>query len=161
MKVNLWVAISTQAITEFKAKRDNPAYSGPMDEVTFKTLSRMHDQEVVMGLFKQATVSGKNYRLFSLYLEGSAKAKDAIDDLIAKWPTHFFVIGAWWMDGRQVGTEWGSDEEGAIITTGTPLYPIPAQAWRVMPDLDGVAATSNTDLRDVNLLDDQQPRRFA
>jgi hypothetical protein len=46
--------------------------------------------------------------------------------------------------------------------TGTPTYPLPNYLWRFMPDdADGnPTATSNADLRDVNLLAGQQFRVF-
>ena len=77
------------------------------------------------------------------------------------------------MDGRQAGTQWELDEEGERTgnVTGTPIYPIPAQAWRIMPPVNvydengdlvsSTPATSNADLRDINLLAGQAPRRFA
>lgn len=163
---NLWIALSTQAIQEFQNKKADPNYSGPMDDYTFNVLSKMHDMAVVQNLFKTVT-SGKTYKMFSLYLEGSTGAKDAIDDLTAKWPTHIIAVGVWWHDGRQVGTQY--DEQGQAV--GDPSYPIHSQAWKFMPDqneYDGdgnvigtISATSNADLTDVNLLAGQSPRRFT
>ena len=165
-KVNLWIAISTQAVDEYIEKGSDPAYSGPMDDVTFSTLSKMADRRVVQNLFKPVDAAGKTYKLFSINVEGSAKAKAAIDDLTEKWPTHFIMLGAWWSDGRQVGTE---IVEGEV--TGTPIYPIHAQTYKFMRDTASAwdaegnvtattPASSNADLRDVNVMTWQAFRNF-
>jgi len=168
------MAMSQQALDEFKAYRaDEENYSGPMDALTYKVLTKMADTDTVQRLFKTVTAGGKTYTLFSLYLVGSAKVQDAIDEMTAKWPTHFIVVGAWHFDGRQVGTQWELDEEGEPTggVTGTPVYPIPATAYRIMPDtvtydengdeLTRVPASSNADLRDINLWSGQTHRRFT
>ena len=148
-------------------------YSGPMDETTYKILTRMHDIDTVQGMFKTTTAGGKTYTLFSLYPAGTAKAQETIDDMTAKWPAHFIVVGAWHFDGRQAGTQWELDELGEPTggVTGTPTYPIPNTAYRLMPDtvtydengdeLTRVPASSNADLRDINLWSGQTPRRFT
>jgi hypothetical protein len=175
--VNLWVALSQQGLDEYKAKRaairDGTEYTGPMDNKTFKILSAMADTDTVQRMFKTVAAGGKVYTLFSLYAEGTTSAQNALDYLQEKWPNHFLVIGCWWMDGRQCGTEWEYDASGNLTggVTGAPLYPIHAQAWKTMPDIveydasgneiSRVAATSNADLRDINVLQGQEPRRFA
>lgn len=178
--VNLWIALSDQGLTEFRAKRQDPdGYDGPLDDDTYEVLDKMADQEVVRGLFASPTIGGKTYNLFSVYLPGTARVAKAIDDLTTNWPNHFIVIGAWWFDGRQAGTEWEIDEDEQSETygqrtgnvTGTPIYPIPAQAYRIMPPVNvydengdlvsSTPATSNADLRDINLLASQAPRRFT
>lgn len=174
--VNVWFAISQQGLDAFKARRtaerNGTVYSGPMDDDTFEVLSKMHDQDVVAGMFKKPTIGGKVYSTFSVYLPGTARVQKAINDLTTKWPGHFIVVGAWWLDGRQAGTQFTYDEDGNVtVVTGTPAYPIPANAWRIMPDQytynpDGtvattVPATSNAQLRDINLLSGQSPRRFT
>ena len=52
------------------------------------------------------------------------------------------------------------DQEVARITgmTGTPTYPLPNYLWRFMPA--ELAAASNADLQDINLLAGQSPRSF-
>ena len=181
---NVWLAMSTQARDEFRARRQQgdefrarrqqgDEYSGPMDDETYYVLDKMSDQEVVSGLFATPTLGGKTYITFSVYLPGEARVQKAIDDLTERWPGHFIVVGAWFMDGRQAGTQWELDEEGERTgnVTGTPIYPIPAQAYRIMPPvivygpdrevISSTAATSNADLRDINLLASQAPRRFT
>jgi hypothetical protein len=158
--VNLWLAMSQQAVDAYKAYPDSP-----MDERTHLVLSKMHDENVVRGLFPPVTVGSKTYRLFSLYFHASEAAKEAIDTMTELWPGHFIVIGAWWFDGRQVGTKMEDD-----VLVGDPVYPVHAQAYRFMRDKvthdeDGnvtstTPPTSNNDLEDVNLLLGQSPRTF-
>jgi len=172
--LNCWIAISAQGLEEYKDRRDNPdTYSGPMTSKTYKTLDRMADGRRVQGMFETPTVGGKTYTLFSLYLRGGAAVADAVDDLTDKWPTHFIVVGAWHMDGRQVGTQWELDQDGVPTgnVTGNPLYPVHNQAWRFMPPIrvydengdlvSSTPATSNADLRDINVLQGQASRRFT
>ena len=171
---NVWLAMSTQARDEFRARRQQgDQYSGPMDDDTYYVLDKMSDQEVVSGLFATPTLGGKTYITFSVYLPGEARVQKAIDYLTERWPGHFIVVGAWFMDGRQAGTQWELDEEGERTgnVTGTPIYPIPAQAYRIMPPINvydengdlvsSTPATSNAQLVDVNLLAGQAPRRFT
>lgn len=177
--VNVWLAMSQQALDQYRAKRtQGDEYSGPMDDLTYKILDKMSDTDVVQGMFKKPTIGGKTYHLFSLYLSGSARVAQALDYITEKWPGHIIALGVWWMDGRQAGTEFTySDpdpETGEVVVTGvtgTPVYPIPAAAWRIMPDtvtydaegveLNRTPATSNADLRDINLLSGQAPRQFT
>ena len=237
--INLWLVLSQQALDEYRAYRFDPeAYEGPMDSKTYKILSKMADTDNVQRMFKPVTVATKTYILFSLYLPGTARVQEAIDYLTETWPSHFIVIGAWHMDGRQAGTEWELyaedvlytenvlyeedvlypydvlyeedvfDENGDLLHAagdvrfaagtvqfaageikhaigevqitagtrtgniiGTPIYPIHAQAWRLMPDQhtydeDGnitgtISASSNADLMQVNVLQGQSLRRFT
>lgn len=172
--INLWIALSSQGLNEYKDRRDNPeTYSGPMTEKTFKILDHMADGDQVQKMFKTPSIGGKVYNSFSLYLEGNAKVAEAVTDLTTEWPSHFIVVGAWHMDGRQVGTQWELDIDGNRTgnVTGDPLYPVHTQAWRIMPDVvvydengDEVSrtpASSNADLRDINVLQGQELRRFT
>ena len=152
-KYNVWVGCSTDFLDIYKDNKDE-----------YKQLQMVHDWNVVGGLFKTFTAGGKTYKLFSLYLDDGKSAKDLFDKLAANFPQDFAIVGVWKTDtGLQVGTSY--DEEGNIV--GTPTYPIHAQAWRFMPDTYigdppvAVPATSNSDLRDVNLVDDQKPRMFV
>ena len=173
--VDLWIAFSQQAIDEFIDRRSDPdAYTGPMDNKTFKIMSRMADMENRQRLFNKVDAAGKTYTLFSLVIEGQlSQAQDAIDHITTEWPTHFIVVGAWWFDtGLQVGTNYTYDGDGNITgVTGSAVYPIPTQAYKVMPDevtydIDGnetsrTPASSNADLKDVNLILGQAPRDFG
>ena len=157
--VNVWIAMSQQALNEYKdARLLKKDYTGPMDALTFDTLHRMADTDNVQAMFKRVPADGKEYTLFSLYLPASAEAKTRIDHIAEQWLGHFIVIGAWNWDGTQV------EIAGQIV------YPVHAQAWRLMPDVieydvggnetSRTAATSNSDLRDINLLQGQSPRDF-
>ena len=177
MIVNLWIALSTVALAEFVEKRDNENYSGPMDDQTFKYLSTAADLDTVQNIFNSFDFGGKTYKMFSIYVEGTAAVQNAVNHLTTNYPDHCIVAGAWWWDGRQVGTEWEwdyTDPENPVKTggtTGTPTYTINPNTYRLMPDVvtydengDEVSrtpATSNADLRDINILQGQEPRRFT
>jgi hypothetical protein len=70
-----------------------------------------------------------------------------------------------------MGVSWVDPEDPSQGTTGDPVYPIPDDAYELMPDRvtydeDGnetsrTPATSNDDLRDVNILAGQAPRDFT
>ena len=175
---NIWIAFTSQALTAFKARRlaeqEGDTYTGPMDEETYKIMSLMQSSDNRQRLYKSPTIASKTYHLFSLDITGNlAAAKDAIDLVTDRWPDHIIMIGAWWFDtGLQAGTSYTYDEEGEVTgITGTPAYPIHSAAWRLMPDVitynaDGTVdtvtpATSNADLRDINLVAGQAPRIFT
>lgn len=168
--INVWIAFSDSALTQFKLRRSNPSvYSGPMDDTTYRIMSKMSDMDNVQRLFKVTPpINGKTYTLFSLYVDAPAKAQEAIDHLTTEWPTHFIVLGAWWTrSGLQVGTRY----DGEMNILGTPVYPVHPQTWRLMPDLvtydqDGnetsrTPAASNSDLRQINLIAGQANRIFS
>ena len=176
--VNLWLALSTQALDEFKTYRqDENNYSGPMTQRIYRGLSKMQDFGTVQRLFSTPTIGGREYNLFSMYFnldrEQASVVQDFLDELTTDWPNQFIIVGAWWWDGRQVGTQWELDQDGDRTgnTTGTPVYAIPTQAYRIMPDVvtydengnetSRTPASSNADLRDINLLSGQSPRRFV
>lgn len=156
---NLWLAMSQQALDEFLLMRSDPSgYAGPMDDETFRILSKAAHLDVVQRLYRTVEVGGKTYSLFSLYVEGTTAVQQAIDYITTAWPGHLIAVGAWNMNGTQVGTQYTYDDDGIITgVTGTPVYPIHAQAYRFISD----AATSNADLKDINLLQGQSPRIFA
>jgi len=116
-------------------------------------------------MFKVPTIGGNTYHAYSIYFKSNVTSvvRTEFDYLAAEYPSQFFILGAWMKDGRQAGVK----KDG----TGTPVYPIHANAWRIMPDVvvhdeDGnvistTLATSNTDLRDINLLAGQSPRNFG
>lgn len=172
--INYWIAASSQLVAEVQARRaEGDAYTGPLTEQLWRTIKRVYrtDGAVVRGMFNTPTIGGKTYHMISIYLEDGT---DALARLTAEWPSHFIVIGAWLLDGRQLGTEWELDVDGNRTgnTTGTPTFPVHAHAWRLMPDrvtydpvtgdeVSRTPATSNADLRDINVLAGQAPRRFT
>ena len=174
MNVNVWIGLSQAARDAYLAYKQGE--TTVMDETTYKILDRMADHAVVEPMFKTVAAAGKNYRLFSVNLDGSAKAKTAIDYINDKWGNHIIIGGVWWWDGRQVGTDWIMDAEGVPTgeVTGTPLYPINPNLYKFMPDTYdmtdpenpvAIPASSNADLTDVNIVIDstgrQANRRFA
>ena len=93
--INIWIAFSSQAITEFKSYRSDPRqYNGPMDRRTFRIMRTMADSDNVERLFKKVTLGGKTYTLFSLYSD-NAKAVNRINYINTKWGNHIIVVGAW------------------------------------------------------------------
>ena len=166
MYYNVWIGCSTVFLDWYKDNKDE-----------YPQLQKVHDVAVVQRLFREFTAGGKTYKLFSLYLNNSQAAQDLFDKLQTNFPQDFAIVGVWHMDGRQAGTQWELDGEGVPTgnVTGTPAYPIHAQAYRFMPDIveydengDVVSTTpasSNADLRDINILQAdfgmQAPRRFS
>ena len=158
--VNVWIALSQQALAEFVDKKNNPdTYTGQLDDATFTTLSRMVHAGVVQKMFKSPKIGAKTYTLFSLYVEKDQEVRDTFDRLAANWPNHFVILGVWHRDGRQHGTQWELDGEGVRTggVTGVPTYPLAVDSWRFMPG-DPV---DNSGMEDINLLAGQEPRRFA
>ncbi len=164
--VDVWIAFSSQSLSEFKSRRSmetsSDMYSGPLDDATYKTMCLMTDIDNLQKMTRAATTGGKTYTLFSIVIRGNlSKAKEAIDSLTDKWPGHFIVLGAWrWDTGEQVSEQ----------------YPLHAQAWKFMPTRDvyaitreqprevtktSVVAASNADLYDPYLMYGQAPRNFT
>lgn len=178
MIVDVWLALSDTAIDAFKARRAveeaGDEYTGPVTDRAYRILSKMANMENRQRLFKGATLAGKTVQIFSLaFTENLGAVNTALTELEEDYPGHIGIVGAWWWDGRQVGTEWELDGNGDRTgnVTGTPAKPIPNWAYQLMPDLvtyDGngdevsrTPASSNADLKDVNLLLGQAPRRFS
>lgn len=156
--VNIWMAVSAQATNEYKSKDElGDAYGGPMDDTTFSILSKLADKSTLDKFYTTPTIGGKIYSIFSLYIEGTAKLATAIDYITTEWPTHIVILGAWWMDGRLVGTDWVLDVNGNPTgeITGTPTYPVHDQTWRIIP-----GASSNADLKDLLIIQGQTLRRW-
>ena len=120
----------------------------------------MHDRENTQRLFKQATLGGRVWTVWSVYFDLPGNilqlVKAELDQMLVDYPTQFVVTGAWHWDGRQVGTEWTDETQTA--TTGTPVYPMHPQILKFMPDVDGLPATVVTD---VNVGFGQSLRRFV
>lgn len=185
--IDLWIVFSQQAIDAFKARRqavkNNEEYDGPMDAATYRTMSKMADMRVRQNLYKKPILGGKTYLSFHIMVSNPAKAKPAVDALIEKWPGHVIVVGAFDYDtGLQGGLRYVLDGEGKPTeeVTGTIAYPILAQAYKLMPDritygsiervdgqltrpeiLSSIPASSNADLRDINLQIGQAPRIYS
>lgn len=154
---NLWLAVSSTARTAFRNRRQaedaGEAYNGPMPTRAYRILSRIADERVE-ALYKSPTIAGKRYTLYSIYIDGddAQAAQRAINELTEDYPNDIIVIGVWRENGTRVGA-------------------LHAQAWRLMPDvveydsegnvINTIPASSNADLRDINLLLGQAPRDFS
>ena len=182
MKVSVWVAISATGTTAIRERlswneETQGEYSGTITDTEHKIFQKMHDVATVQAMFKKPTIAGKSWRIFSLNFEASSKAKEALDWIAENRTGHFYVMGAWWYDGRQVGTKFVYDEEGIqqfdeviedeiVIsstpqTTGTPVYPVHNRLIDFMPDrLVDELPVPATELENVNLILGQKPRRF-
>ena len=112
MTVNVWLALRTtaqNAIVE-RLNWDEEAqgeYTGPISDRDARVFSYMSDQANKQRLFKTATISGGDYKLWSLDFEDNLQlVRQEVDRLVAENPTQMRVVGAWqWDDGRQVGTQ--------------------------------------------------------
>lgn len=166
--VNLWIALSQAGYDTLRPLLDDDAYDG-QHLTAVKIFRRMIDTATVEKMFKTPTIGGKVWRLFSLYfadLDGdqAQKLQQALTYLENNYPAQFEVVGAWWWDGRQVGTQWVDENDNSLGTTGTPLYPVHPQALQFMPDVwDPLneVYVAPTVLTDVNLLQGQSSRRFV
>ena len=162
MIINVWIGISEAAQTVVKTslgwnEETQGAYTGPLRPRSRKLFEYMQDEVARRSLFSKATLAGTVYNLWSVDFDDSGNVlqlvRDEIDFLIAQYPNQIAVLGAWKMDGKQVGATY--DENGVRLTPAT--YPIPNYTWRFMP----AGALSNADLTDVNVLYGQSPRDFS
>lgn len=152
---------------------DDRAQSGANNSAVFRALG----DPSVRDIFKHHNPSGpRSYELWSLYyeVETEQELRDIRNDLNAEFPGQVRTIGAFWWDGRQVGTEWELDENGERVfhieiddegqeeiiwhTTGQSIFPLHTSILEYMPDIDGSPAT---ELTDVNLGQGQTPRIFV
>ena len=165
MIVNVWIGLRDDAqaaiLTRLRWDEETQGpYTGPVTDRQHKLFSYMHDRENTQRLFKQATLGGRVWTVWSVYFDLPGNilqlVKAELDQMLVDYPTQFVVTGAWHWDGRQVGTEW--TDETQIATTGTPVYPMHPQILKFMPDVDDLPATVVTD---VNVGMGQSLRRFS
>ena len=170
MNANVWIGLKQSAVDILRPLLDDSEYDGP-HLTAVKIFRRMTDIATVENLFKKPTLGGDVYQLFSVnfnQIEGDTaqKIQDAFDYLETNYLNQFAVVGAWWWDGRQIGTQWVDEADHSQGTTGTPLYPINAtQLVKFMPDVwngdDPPTYSAATVLTDVNLIQGQSQRRFV
>ena len=183
MSANAWVACGPSMWQAFdsrwEAENASPpeSYSGPMDDESYRIMNTVTDVRVSTRLFRPKTVgaAGQNpFINYSMKWPTVPEMQTDLDYLIGAWPgKQFEVNGAWDMTtGFQVGQEGVYDEEGNLIgIEGDPLYPILDDAYKLMPDIveyddegneiSRTPATSNADLRDINITLGQTPRDFT
>ena len=179
MNVNVFLIITQTAKNTLRHLMDDHEYDGQHLKAV-RIFRRMAHYQVVEQMWKTPTIATKKRYLFSITLP--SKAKDAIDYLLEEYPNQIAVAGAWFWDGRQVGTQFVLDEDGSKtynldengepidqpLTTGTSTYPIGRNALlKFMPDIierdsEGAIISTNpaTELTDVNLEQGMQPRIF-
>lgn len=156
MNINGLIALSATAKTAVNERlnwdvESQGEYRGEVSDAEYDIFRRVAHHAVVSEMFKTPTFTGKTWFLFSLtFADPNGKLQAAVDYLVANRNNHFKIIGVWWWDGRQFGTQW--TDETQTETMGTPTYPIAAQALDFMPD---------EVLADVNLLQGQKPRRWT
>ncbi len=175
---NVWLAVNQEILDEFRRRRQIEAaggeytypVDGPMDDRSYEIfLNAKGDNAVVERLFKPVNNQGEILKLFS-YNTPNRDFRDDIDYLEDTWGLDIRAVGAWWFDnGLQGGMRPAADP--ADPPEGTPIWPIPNNLYLFMPDYveydqDGneisrTPATSNDDLRDINLLYGQTPRDFT
>lgn len=151
MIANLWMAFDDRARPTANAVDED----GHKHEA-FKALG----DPSVRGIFRKDNPNGpRDYELWSLYydVETAQEVGKIRDKLHDEFTGQIRTIGAWWWDGREVGTEW-VDEVGGE-TREQPLFPQHNNILEFVPDTDEFG-TRPTALADVNLGLGQTPRRF-
>ena len=165
--VNLWLAIRDDAQQALNERlnwnlKEQGIYTGPVPDRAARLFKRMHDRTRVQRLFRTDNVGGRTWTLWSIYLFYNinilSNVQNELDFLVATYPNQLQIVGAWFMDGRQVGTQWADEEH--LTTSGSPIYPIHSRILEIMPDIDEVG-TRPTEPSDINLLMGQSPRRFV
>jgi hypothetical protein len=159
MKVNIWIACNEQTIIDFKERQAaGEDYTGDLDDVAYAGLCMFHDLATVQPMFKPVVIDGTKFLLNSIYFKSAEELAQALAYVTGMWPERFVTLGAWHMDGLQVGEVWATqnkldeedqpiqvstDEDGAPIyeqeltgeVAGTPVYTLYANAFDFMPDV--------------------------
>ena len=177
---NAWLSAEQAVLDEFRRRRDienaGGTYTyptdGPMDDESYRIFNEAKgDNVVVERLFNVVQNAGKTFKLFS-YNTTDTSFKTDIDYLESRWGNDVECQGSWWYDsGIQGGMQPPVDPDVDPTPTGSPFYPIRNNLYLFMPDIvvydengneiSRTPATSNADLRDINLLGGQQPRDFV
>lgn len=170
MHINLWIGLKQSAFDTLRPLLDDYEYDG-QHLLAVRFFRRMINHATVDRMFKVANIGGDDYRLFSLTFNdlnknAALRLQEGLDHLTSNYPNQFAVAGAWFWDGRQVGTQWVDPEDHSQGTTGTPLYPInETQLLKFMPDVwngdDPPTYSAATQLTDVILTQGQSHRRFT
>jgi hypothetical protein len=174
--ISVWAllgpSLQTAYATRYQWEIDFPdiPYEGPMDDTTYAIMNSFADMFTVGPMYESIPDEDDEiFRMYGMNFADETEAINAMDHLIADWPgKQIDVLGAWSAEtGLQMGLSY--DEEANII--GTPVYPIPADAYLVMPpivvydengdEVSSTPPTSNADLRDINILSGQALRIFT
>lgn len=152
MIVNLWVGLSTAAQNAVKERVEwdedtQGAYTGPVTDTTLQIFNKMHDHATVQKLFKVPNIAGKDWHLWSVYLNGSQAAANAITYLTGQYPNDFVVGGAW-----------NYDTGAQLVSLHPQLIQFMPDEWTYDANGNPISSTPATILSDVNLLQGQAPR---
>jgi hypothetical protein len=183
MSINVWTVIGPSMMNAYNTRKaaeeaDPPEdYNGPMDDESWAILNGMFDVSVVQPMYETKTVNGQNpFTLFTMNFLTAQEATDSMDYLDATWPGQQIEIEGAWDEttGLQLGLTYTYDNQDPPEIdgiAGTPVYPIPVDAYTLMPPVivydengdvvSSTPATSNADLRDINLVYGQTPRIFT
>jgi len=99
MIVNLWMGFDDRAQSTAKTEDEFGQFGAGFNDLGDK---------ITPSLFRNDNPPGpRTYELWSLYYEVDDEqgVRDARNDLLAIYPGQLRTIGAWWDDGRMVGTE--------------------------------------------------------
>lgn len=174
MNVNLWVLLSATATALIRTRLEwdeeqRGEYKGSIGRVENSIFNTMADFANVARMFKQPTFTGRKQHLFTLNFTSEAEAVKALDNIETNHAGQSIIGGAWFWDGRQLGTEWVLNEGGERTgdTVGVPTYQLHARLLDFMPDTikrsntgNVISTTPATVLTDVNLIQGQKERRF-
>jgi len=183
MKISAWVVIGPSLrnhwLNRREAEADDEPYHGPMDDITYAILQSAADPITVQGMYETKTGQGNQpFTLFNMNFETEQEAIDAVEWLDSEWPGKQYETQGMWdrASGLQMGQsyDYGPDPEDPLDPpniVGAPAYPLLSDTYEVMPPVNSyddngdlvssTPATSNADLRDINLLSGQVPRRFT
>ena len=177
---NAWLSANQDVLDEYRNRKQiedaGGTYTypddGPMDDETYRIFGESKgDDAVVERLFKPVVNGPDTFKLFS-YNTTDTGFKDDIDYLELTWGNDVQCQASWWYDsGIQGGMQPPVDPDTDPTPTGTPFYPIRNNLFLFMPDIveydengDEISrtpASSNADLRDINLLGGQVTRDFV
>ena len=175
MSISSWVMLGPTVHAAYKNRQRDPEnYNGPCDDRSYAILNTFYDNETVQDMYKVKGSGNNAFVVYGLNFDTLEQAESDILYLNDEWPKpQVATYGAWDIEtGLQVGIKYDYNEEGEIVgTTGTPTYPIPSDCYKIMPDLvvydesgDEISrtpASSNSDLRDINIVAGQSPRIFT
>jgi len=168
--INVVIALSDTARAVLAAVQADPELRPELNTVA-DTITKSDGSG---GLFTEmckdylSLDTGVTYKAFSYYTDEAGL--DLTDQLLAgEFAGEAVIGGAWYLDGRQVGTEWEIDEEGDLTgnTTGTPRHPVQPLLIAFMPDVwdntdpENPVQVAATELAQIHKISGQKDRRFT
>ncbi len=167
---NVWIVVTDNVWKVIKERINDDDYNGDMIQAV-RAIRRQADPRGSSARFKKPTLAQKKRKLISInFPKGSRSTivRESLDLLDAELGNKFNVAGAWWWDGRQIGTRWINADDHSEGVEGVPLYPISVnQLVKFMPDIvvdnsdpESPVYGPATELTDVNLTQGQADRRL-